>query len=270
MFCLPVRPTCLSCWKPLLRCSRTVWPTTRRSSSRCCSKSAAVSAPRARASHTCNCTRLRLPLPLLTARADRLVPQRARSPLACSPRARPVPSRLALPLFPLRRPDLKSLRSQVESYLALNYEVALISLFITEAVGKAVGVLLPQKEKRKLYFSSLLSTYSVCRANSWMLLRANHSIDIGKTGSKLNVQVAAPVRRETSTRAAVRALMLPGNGQLPPASPWTRRSLCCSLALSFCFLFLFFSPPRLPRAAARSPPTRTLRSLACLRWAQPT
>lgn len=87
-------------------------------------------------------------------------------------------------LFP---PDLKSLRSQVESYLAMNYEVALISLFITEAVGKAVGVLLPQKERRKLYFSSLLSTYSVCRANSWMLLKANHMIDLSKTLSKLNI-----------------------------------------------------------------------------------
>ena len=76
----------------------------------------------------------------------------------------------------------------------MGYEVALISLFITEAVGKAVGVLLPQKERRKLYFSSLLSTYSVCRANSWMLLKANHMIDLSKTLSKLNIakDVASP------------------------------------------------------------------------------
>ena len=177
--------------------------------------------------------RARLCLRLLIARADRtapptLLPLTPFLPLTPSP----LLHCLASPARPPARAatihlDLKSLRSQVESYLALNYEVALISLFITEAVGKAVGVLLPQKEKRKLYFSSLLSTYSVCRANSWMLLRANHSIDLGKTGSKLNVQVAAPVRahmiKNNQTAVALRFAWCYWSSSSPSSSlPWTR------------------------------------------------
>jgi hypothetical protein len=83
----------------------------------------------------------------------------------------------------LECPGLKTLRGQVETQLSLAYEPALISLCITEAVGKAVGILLPQKERRKLFFSSLLSTYAVSRASSWMLMKSNHSIDLSKSGA---------------------------------------------------------------------------------------
>jgi len=102
----------------------------------------------------------------------------------------------------LECPGLKTLRGQVETQLSLAYEPALISLCITEAVGKAVGILLPQKERRKLFFSSLLSTYAVSRASSWMLMKSNHSIDLSKSGAGKLAQSAGTTGTASIANAA--------------------------------------------------------------------
>jgi hypothetical protein len=99
--------------------------------------------------------------------------------------------------------SLKSLRSQVESYLNQGYEPALVSLFVTEAVGKAASTVMMNKDRRKLYFSALLSTYSCCRANSWILLLTNHAIDLGKlSDTKLTVSAGSNIAAAGTSAAA--------------------------------------------------------------------